>query len=52
MKPRHLAGKFKSGYITIIPVGAYLQLPQSDIKVNWWWDGRRTPDRDRPHPEP
>ncbi|MEG4808510.1 hypothetical protein QUA82_11950 [Microcoleus sp. F8-D3] len=50
--PRHLACKFKSGYITIIPVGAYLQLSQEDIKVDWWWDGRRTPDRDRPRPEP
>ncbi|WP_293128486.1 hypothetical protein [Microcoleus sp. bin38.metabat.b11b12b14.051] len=42
-----------SGYLTIIPVGANLKLPQQDIEVNWWVPrGRPTPDRDRPAPTP
>jgi hypothetical protein len=45
------ASESKSGYLTIIPVGADLKLPQQDIKVNWL-DGRRSPDRDRPDPNP
>ncbi|MCY7382371.1 MAG: hypothetical protein LH628_07275 [Microcoleus sp. CAN_BIN18] len=31
---RHLACEFKSSYLTIIPVGAYLSLLQSDIQMN------------------
>ncbi|MEG4942090.1 hypothetical protein [Microcoleus sp. F4-D5] len=44
--------EFKSGYLTMIPVGAILNKLQQDIKVNWQSDGSRTPDRDRPRPEP
>lgn len=48
---RKQVSEFQSGYLTMIPVGAYLKLPQQDIDVNGS-DVRagRTPDRDRPQP--
>lgn len=50
---RKQVSEFQSGYLTMIPVGAYLKLPQQDIDVNGS-DGRagRTPDRDRDRPQP
>ena len=51
---RKQVNEFKSGYLTMIPVGAYLKLPQQDIDVNGS-DGRAgrtwTRDADRPRPE-
>jgi len=46
---RKQVSEFQSGYLTMIPVGAYLKLPQQDIDVKGS-DERagRTPDRDRP----
>src|SRR4028118_2369816 len=46
---RKQVSEFQSGYLTMIPVGAYLKLPQQDIDVNGS-EGRagRTWDRD-PH---
>ena len=45
--------EFQSGYLTMIPVGAYLKLPQQDIDVNGS-DVRagRTPDRESHRPPP
>ena len=45
--------EFQSGYLTMIPVGAYLKLLQQDIDVNGS-DGRagRTWDRDPHRPPP
>ncbi len=50
---RKQVSKFQSGYLTMIPVGAYLKLPQQDIDVNGS-DGRagRTWDRDPHRPPP
>ena len=50
---RKQVSEFQSGYLTMIPVGAYLKLPQQDIHVNGS-DGRagRTPIRDRERPQP
>ena len=50
---RKQASEFQSGYLTMIPVGAYLKLPQQDIDVKGS-DERagRTPDRDPHRPPP
>ncbi|MBD0312744.1 MAG: hypothetical protein ICV86_07605, partial [Microcoleus sp. T3-bin5] len=50
---RKQVSEFQSGYLTMIPVGAYLKLPKQYIDVNGS-DGRagRTPDRDRDRPPP
>ena len=50
---RNQVREFQSGYLTMIPVGAYLKLPQQDIDVNGS-DGRarRTYDRDPDRPPP
>jgi len=50
---RKQVSEFQSGYLTMIPVGAYLKLPQQDIDVNGS-DRRalRTPDRDPDRPPP
>src|SRR4028119_451595 len=44
---RKQVSEFQSGYLTMIPVGAYLKLPQQDIDVNGW-DGRAGRTWDRP----
>ena len=54
---RNQVREFQSGYLTMIPVGAYLKLSQQDIDVNGS-DGRagrtwaRDPDRPPPRTEP
>jgi hypothetical protein len=54
---RKQVSEFQSGYLTMIPVGAYLKLPQQDIDVNGS-DGRaartwdRSPHRPPPRTEP
>jgi hypothetical protein len=49
---RNQVSEFQSGYLTMIPVGAYLKLPQQDIDVNgsdvragrtWAGDPHRSP---------
>jgi hypothetical protein len=40
---RKQVSEFQSGYLTMIPVGAYLKLPQQDIDVNGSDGGRGAP---------